>query len=74
MFVLFQYFTPKYQFNGKDRTTGEEAGFMLNTDFALFYDMDIDTDNGQCLCDVNIGGTCLPGNTFTDALEFANVK
>jgi hypothetical protein len=36
--------TPKWQFNGNNLTNDGNAGFMLNTDFELFYDLTLDSD------------------------------
>jgi hypothetical protein len=35
--------TPKWQFNGVNATDGSDAGFMLNTDFELFYNLTLVT-------------------------------
>ncbi len=52
------------------------AGFMLNTDFAVFYDLETNPA-GQATCDVNIdSGTlpkCDPSETFNLAVTYANV-
>jgi hypothetical protein len=31
----------KWQYDATDATTDEKKGIMLNTDFALFYDLDL---------------------------------
>ncbi len=35
--------TPKWQYNGINATDGSDAGFMLNTDFELFYNVTLVT-------------------------------
>ena len=56
----------KWQWNGYD-PTGEvpDPAMMFNTDFELFFDLDLD-DDGQTLCDLQVDciamGTCGTNN------------
>ena len=71
----------KWQFVGT-LDQGENGGFMLNTDFALFYDLQVDRV-GKLKCNLNTtcGLTnscqadfhCLPGDTFDLARQYAQV-
>ena len=57
------------------------GGFMLNTDFAVFYDLQLD-QNGKLGCKLNntcgITNTCdnycPKASTFENALKYANVS
>ena len=73
---------PKWQFNGVNKTNGQNAGFMLNTDFEVFYNLTLDS-NGQatCILDPLYGlstrdasnDICPIAATFNQALDYSKV-
>lgn len=58
---------PKWQFNGK-LSDGTGAGFMLNTDFALYYNLTLDS-NAQVTC--SLSPTCGLSNSCTNSCAMA---
>ena len=70
-----------WQFNGT--LNGQEKSFMLNTDFEVFYHLDIDADTGKTTCTLNhmcgVDGNCQPENcqpapTFQQSKTYSNVR
>jgi len=72
--------TPKWQFNGVNATDGSNAGFMLNTDFELFYNLTLDS-NAKATCTLSstcglsspdtCGNSCSVASTFNQALGYS---
>jgi len=72
--------TPKWQYDGINTTDGSDAGFMLNTDFELFYNLTLDTNakttcNLSPLCGLSLpntcGSSCPVASTFKQALAYS---
>jgi hypothetical protein len=73
---------PKWQFNGL-LADGTNAGFMLNTDFEIFYNLTLNPTTGQTTCSLNsvcglatpntCGSGCQVASTFKQALNYSKV-
>ena len=73
---------PKWQFNGL-LANGNSAGFMLNTDFELFYNLTLNPTTAQTTCLLNpVCGlptpntcktNCQVAPTFKQALSYSKV-
>ena len=73
---------PKWQFNGK-LANGAQAGFMLNTDVELFYNLTLDATTAQATCILKptcalstpnkCSGSCPPAATLNQALSYSKV-
>ena len=76
---------PKWQFNG-NLSDGSQAGFMLNTDFELFYDLTLDSTTARATCSFSNSvcgippttGSCPPlcqtASTYSQAQSYSQVK
>ena len=72
---------PKWQFNGKLGDNVTSAGFMLNTDFELVYDLTLDPATGRTTCILNTtcgytkecDGFCPRAKTFRQSREYSKV-
>ena len=63
----------KWQFEGYD-SDGEQVSMMLNTDFEVFYELDLD-DDSQAQCDVQSDAlTCQKSETYDIAAQYAEVR
>ena len=72
----------KWQYNGLSTVDSSNAGFMLNTDFELFYDLTLDS-NAKTTCTLNplcglltpntCTGSCPVAPTFNQALAYSKV-
>ena len=63
----------KWQFEGYD-SDGEQVSMMLNTDFEVFYELDLD-DDSQAQCDVQSDAlTCQKSETYDIANQYATVS
>ena len=63
----------KWQFEGID-SDGETASIMLNTDFEVFYELELDEDS-QAGCDVQSDAlTCQKSETYDIANQYAEVS
>jgi hypothetical protein len=70
-----------WQFNGT--LNGKEKSFMMNTDFEVFYHLDIDANSGRTTCALNhmcgVDRNCQPENcqpapTFQQSERYSNVR
>ena len=61
---------------------GSDAGFMLNTDVELFYDLTLDTESGKPTCQVTptcgfkpdtCAGSCPVADTFNQTVSYSKV-
>ena len=65
--------TRKWQWNGT-WANGDEDAMMLNTDFEVFYTLDLD-DDAMAGCDVQSDSlTCAKSETYDKAMEYAQVS
>jgi len=72
--------TVKWQYDGVYATSGGDAGFMLNTDFEMFYELSLDS-NAQTTCTLaptcglsspnTCGSSCPVSSTFNQALAYS---
>jgi hypothetical protein len=71
--TAFQNLTDRrWQYDGTDPQTNAKKGFMLNSDFAIFYNLR-PNEAGQATCDVQANlATCTPSATFNKAAEYAS--
>ena len=74
--------SPQYQYNGVD-SAGDNGGFMLVTDFEVFYDIEVDDDgeptctlNNVCGIDDSCDTTteCAAASTFSQAQGYSTVS
>ena len=73
---------PKWQYNGNSIVDGSIAGFMLNTDFELFYELSLDSNaKSTCTLTTSCGlttpdtcnGSCPVASTFNQAQQYSKV-
>ena len=72
----------KWQYKGT-LADGTGSGFMLNTDFELFYNLTFDATSAKTTCTLNptcglstpntCSGSCQPATTFSQALGYSQV-
>lgn len=70
---------PKWEYQGQ-LADKSDAGFMLNTDMELFYDLTVDTESGKPTCLVTptcgfkpdtCAGSCPVADTFNQAVSYS---